>query len=59
MGIKMKNLFDEVGREKGPVGRMQLAMLTKISSFEAMEIEDSIQNIRLVESAIAQLRKES
>jgi hypothetical protein len=58
MGIKLKNLYDEVGREKGPVGRMQLAMLTKITSFEALDCEDSPQNLKVVEDAIAQLRRQ-
>jgi hypothetical protein len=58
MGIKLKNFYDEVSREKGPVGRMQLAMLTKITSFEALDFEDSPQNLKLVEEAIAQLRRQ-
>jgi hypothetical protein len=57
MGIQMKNRYDEVGREMGPVGRMKLAMLTKLSSNHAAGAEDSVSNLKLVDDAIAQLRK--
>jgi hypothetical protein len=58
MGIKLKSFFDEIGAEKGPVGRMQLALLTKFSSFEALDLEDSPQNLKLVGDAVAQLREQ-
>ncbi len=57
MGIKLKSLFDQIGQEKGPVGRMQLALITKITSFEALDLDDSPQNLRLVGDALAQLRR--
>ena len=56
MGTQLKQLYDEITREKGPVGRMQLAMLTKITSLEAGDLEDSPSNLKLVSSAVAQLR---
>jgi len=57
MGIKLKSRYEEVGKELGPQGRMKLAMLTKISSVKAAELEDSPENLRLVDEAIYQLRK--
>jgi hypothetical protein len=57
MGIQLKSRYEEVGREMGAVGRMKLAMLTKLSSVKAGEVEDSASNLKLVDDAIAQLRK--
>jgi len=57
MGMQLVNRYEEVGRELGAVGRMKLAMLTKLSSTHAAEIEDSASNLKLVDDAIAQLRK--
>ncbi len=36
---------------------MKLAMLTKLSSTHAAEVEDSASNLKMVDDAIAQLRK--
>jgi hypothetical protein len=36
---------------------MKLAMLTKLSSMKAAEAEDSVSNLKMVDDAIAQLRK--
>ncbi len=57
MGAQMKGRFEDVGREFGTVGRMKLAMLTKISSVKAEEIQDSATNLKLIDDAIAELRK--
>jgi hypothetical protein len=37
---------------------MQLALLTKFSSFEALDLEDSPRNLKLVGDAVAQLREQ-
>ncbi len=58
MGMVLVHRYEEIGREMGSLGRMKLAMLTKLSSTRAAEVEDSASNIKLVEDAIAQLRKE-
>lgn len=58
MGTILQSRFEEVGREMGSVGRMKLAMLTKISSVQAVQLEDSPGNLKLIEDAIRQLRKE-
>jgi hypothetical protein len=57
MGIMLKSRFEQVGKELGAQGRMKLAMLTKISSIKAAEIEDSADNLKLIDDAIAQIRK--
>jgi hypothetical protein len=57
MGIQLKERYEAVGKELGPVGRMKLAMLTKMSSVAAANAEDSTSNLRLVDDAILQLRK--
>jgi cyanate lyase len=57
MGIQLKNRFEDVGREMGSSGRMKLAMLTKMSSVQAGSLEDTAANLKLVDDAIAQLRK--
>jgi hypothetical protein len=58
MGIILKSRYEEIGHELGSVGRMKLAMLTKISSVKAAEVEDSAANIRMIDAAIEQIRKE-
>jgi len=57
MGIQLKERYEAVGREMGPLGRMKLAMLTKMSSTAAADAEDSSSNLSLIDDAIAQLRK--
>jgi hypothetical protein len=57
MGAQIKGRYEDVGREFGAVGRMKLAMLTKISSVKAEEIPDSAANLKLMDDAIAELRK--
>lgn len=56
MGMILKNRFEDIGKELGATGRMKLAMLTKISSVKAAEIDDSPLNIKLVDDAIKQIR---
>ena len=58
MGILLKQRYEDVGREMGSLGRMKLAMLTKLSSTHAAEVEDSASNLKLVDDAIAQLRRD-
>jgi hypothetical protein len=58
MGAKLMSRYEDVGREMGVVGRMKLAMLTKISSDKAGAAEDSPANLQLFDKAIAQLRKD-
>jgi len=57
MGIQLKERYEAVGKEMGAVGRMKLAMLTKMSSTAAADAEDSAGNLKLVDDAILQLRK--
>ena len=57
MGVKLMQRYEEIGHEMGPVGRMKLAMLTKMSSGTAEKAEDSDSNLKLVDDAIAQLRR--
>jgi hypothetical protein len=57
MGMVLKSRYEQVGNELGSTGRMKLAMLTKISSIKAAEIEDSADNLKIVDDAIAQIRK--
>ncbi len=57
MGRQLVQRYEEIGREMGAIGRMKLAMLTKLSSVHAVDVEDSASNLKLVDDAIAQLRK--
>lgn len=57
MGVQMKSRYEDVGREFGAVGRMKLAMLTKIPSTKAEETQDSAANLKLMDEAIAEIRK--
>lgn len=57
MGAKLVGYFEKVSQEFGPTGRMNLALLTTISSAKAATEEDSPANIKKFEEAIAQLRQ--
>jgi hypothetical protein len=57
MGILLAKRYEEIGREMGAVGRMKLAMLTKMTSGGAEKAEDSASNLKLIDDAIVQLRK--
>ena len=56
MAAKLVNFYAQASNEFGVVGRMKLAMLTKISSEKAASEADSPANIQAFERAIAQLR---
>ena len=57
MGILLAKRYEEIGHEMGAVGRMKLAMLTKMTSGAAEKPEDSASNLKLIDDAILQLRK--
>jgi hypothetical protein len=57
MGVKLVGIFDAAEREFGFMGRMKLAMLTKVASAKAAEEVDSPENVRAFEAALTQLRK--
>jgi hypothetical protein len=57
MGVKLVGIFDAAEKEFGFMGRMKLAMLTKVASAKAAEEPDSPDSIRAFEAALAQLRK--
>jgi hypothetical protein len=57
MGMQLVQRYEDIGKEMGAVGRMKLAMLTKLSSTKAAETEDSAANLKMVDEAIAELRK--
>jgi hypothetical protein len=56
MGVKLQAKYEQIGKEFGPQGRMKLALLTQISSIKAAELEDSVENMNLISSAIAEVR---
>ena len=56
MAAKLVQFYDQATKDFGGQGRVKLAMLTKIPSSKAAEVEDSTENIRLFEKALAQLR---
>jgi hypothetical protein len=57
MAAKLTNYYDQASKEFGVMGRMKLAMLTKISSEKAALEADSPDNVKLFEQALGQLRK--
>jgi hypothetical protein len=56
MAAKLESFYAQATAEQGSVGRMKLAMLTKIPSEKAKLAPDSEENLRLFESAMKQLR---
>ena len=58
MGARLIYFFEQASKEYGAVGRMKLAMLTKVSSVKAQDETDSAENIKKFEQALAQLRLE-
>ena len=56
MATRLINFYTQASNEFGMVGRMKLAMLTKIPSEKAASEEDSPANIQVFERAMAQLR---
>jgi hypothetical protein len=59
MGAQLVRFYDEVAKEFGPIGRMNLALLTKISSDRAKSEPDSTENVNTFNQALAQLRKQN
>ncbi len=59
MGMRLVGIYEAAGKEFGFMGRMKLAMLTKIASEKAAAEADSPDNVRLFEQALARLRKEA
>ena len=57
MAAKLTEFYAQVAKEFGVTGRMKLAMLTKIPSEKAATEADSLDNIKLFEQAMVQLRK--
>ena len=56
MASKLTGYYAQAAKEFGVVGRMKLAMLTKISSERAATEADSSANIQVFENAIRQMR---
>ncbi|HWZ62490.1 MAG TPA: hypothetical protein VNX02_05665 [Steroidobacteraceae bacterium] len=56
MATRLTDFYKQAAQEFGLAGRIKLAMLTKISSEKAASVDDSPENIRIFEQALAQLR---
>ena len=56
MAAKLTEFYAQASKQYGVMGRMKLAMLTKISSERAGTEPDSPDNIKLFEQAMAQLK---
>jgi hypothetical protein len=56
MATRLTNFYAQASNEFGVVGRMKLAMLTKIPSERAATEADSPANIQAFENALRQLR---
>ena len=56
MANRLTGYYTQAANEFGVVGRMKLAMLTKISSERAATEADSPANIQAFEQALKQLR---
>jgi hypothetical protein len=57
MATKLTEFYAQATKQYGVMGRMKLAMLTKISSEKAGNEPDSPENIKLFESALLQLKQ--
>jgi hypothetical protein len=57
MAAKLNEFYKQAAQEFGLAGRIKLAMLTKISSEKAENVEDSPENIRVFEQALEKLRR--
>jgi hypothetical protein len=57
MAAKLTEFYAQAAKQYGVMGRMKLAMLTKISSEKAGTEADSPDNIRLFEQAMLQLKQ--
>ncbi len=56
MAAKLTEFYEQASKEFGVMGRMKLAMLTKISSEKAVAEMDSPENIKLFQQAMLQLK---
>ena len=56
MAAKLTEFYAQASKQYGVMGRMKLAMLTKISSEKAGSEPDSPENIKLFEQALLQLK---
>jgi hypothetical protein len=56
MARRLVELYEQATKELGTIGRVKLAMLTKIPSTKAAETPDTPVNIETFEKALAQLR---
>ena len=56
MAAKLTEFYAQAMKQYGVMGRMKLAMLTKISSEKAGTEPDSPENIKIFEQAMAQLK---
>ena len=56
MAAKLNEFYAQASKQYGVMGRMKLAMLTKISSEKAGSEPDSPENIKLFEQALLQLK---
>jgi hypothetical protein len=56
MAAKLTEFYAQASKQYGVMGRMKLAMLTKISSEKAGAEADSPENIKLFEQAMLQLK---
>ena len=57
MAAKLNEFYAQAAKQYGVMGRMKLAMLTKISSEKAGTEADSPDNIKLFEQAMLQLKQ--
>ena len=57
MAAKLTEYYAQAAKQYGVMGRMKLAMLTKISSEKAGTEADSPENIKLFEQAMLQLKQ--
>ena len=57
MAAKLTEFYAQAAKQYGVMGRMKLAMLTKISSEKAGTEADSPENIKLFEQAMLQLKQ--
>jgi hypothetical protein len=57
MAEKLMKYYQYIAEEKGMVGRLKLAQMTKIPSTRASLEEDSLENINIFKNAIQKLTK--
>ena len=56
MAAKLTEFYAQASKQYGVMGRMKLAMLTKIPSEKAGTEADTPENIKLFEQAMGQLK---